>query len=252
MNKPPSGVDVVMDAVMTFLERPTGWTSVKKELNDTKFLDRIMDFNKDGINSKVLKKIESFTKESDFTPELMNKKSAAAGALCIWVRAIEDYAKCLKIVNPKREKKAIAEATVKRLRENLAEYEKEFAVLKAKLDLLQATIDKKAKQMDELKASLGALQSKIDRGEKLVSSLADEKANWIIKLEGYNEEESCLFGDCVMAAAFMSYGGPFPFDYRTILNKKWLEKISDEHIKISKGYQFIDFLSSKALARKWQ
>jgi dynein heavy chain len=39
-------------------------------------------------------------------PELMNKKSAAAGALCIWVRAIEDYAKCLKIVNPKREKKA--------------------------------------------------------------------------------------------------------------------------------------------------
>lgn len=49
MNKPPSGVDVVMDSVMVFLERPTGWTSVKKELNDTKFLDRIMDFNKEGI-----------------------------------------------------------------------------------------------------------------------------------------------------------------------------------------------------------
>jgi len=56
----------------------------------------------------------------------MNKKSAAAGALCIWVRAIEDYAKCLKIVNPKREKKAIAEATVARLRENLATYEEEY------------------------------------------------------------------------------------------------------------------------------
>jgi len=35
LNKPPRGVDTVMDAVMVFLEKPTGWTSVKKELNDT-------------------------------------------------------------------------------------------------------------------------------------------------------------------------------------------------------------------------
>jgi ribosomal protein S2 len=45
----------------------------------------------------------------------MNTKSAAAGALCTWVRAIEDYAKCLKVVNPKREKKAIAEANLLRM-----------------------------------------------------------------------------------------------------------------------------------------
>lgn len=49
LNKPPSGVDVVMDAVMVFLERPTGWVSVKKELQDTGFLQRIMDLDKDRI-----------------------------------------------------------------------------------------------------------------------------------------------------------------------------------------------------------
>jgi len=147
MNKPPSGVDVVMDAVMTFLEKPTGWTSVKKELNDTQFLNRIMDFNKDGIQPKTLKKIETYTREADFTPEFMNKKSAAAGALCTWVRAIEDYAKCLKIVNPKREKKAIAEALVARLRENLRKYEEEFEEIKAKLDVLERTIAEKQSEM---------------------------------------------------------------------------------------------------------
>jgi ribosomal protein S2 len=45
----------------------------------------------------------------------MMTKSAAAAALCTWVRAIEDYAKCLKIVNPKREKKAVAEANLARM-----------------------------------------------------------------------------------------------------------------------------------------
>jgi hypothetical protein len=40
----------------------------------------------------------------------VQKISFAAGALCQWVRSIEDYAKALKIVAPKREKKAYAEA----------------------------------------------------------------------------------------------------------------------------------------------
>ena len=129
MSKPPGGVDVVMDAVMTFLEKPTGWTSVKKELNDTGFLKRIIEFDKEAIAAKTLKKIENYTKDADFNPDYMNKKSAAAGALCIWVRAIEDYAKCLKIVEPKRQKKAIAEATVARLKENLRQYEEDFEKL---------------------------------------------------------------------------------------------------------------------------
>jgi dynein heavy chain len=140
LNKPPGGVDTVMDAVMVFLEKPTGWPSVKKELQDTQFLTNIMDLDKERIQQKTLKKIESYTQKPEFTPEYMGKKSAAAAALCIWVRAIEDYAKCLKVVNPKREKKAIAEQTVARLRENLAKYEEEFAVLQARLDQLDTTI----------------------------------------------------------------------------------------------------------------
>jgi len=106
--------------------------------------------------------------------------------------------------------------------------------------------------MDELKANLLALQSKIDRGEKLVSSLADEKANWIVRLAGFEINEACLIGDCMLAAAFMSYCGPFPSDYRNDLNKLWLEKIITEEIKYTKNQDFADFMASKALARKWQ
>lgn len=115
LNKPPHDVGVVMDSVMVFLEKPIGWASVKKELNDTGFLKSIMDLDKEHIQQKTLKRIETYTKEATFTPEYMMTKSAAAAALCTWVRAIEDYAKCLKIVNPKREKKAVAEANLARM-----------------------------------------------------------------------------------------------------------------------------------------
>jgi dynein heavy chain len=252
LNKPPSGVDTVMDAVMVFLEKPTGWASVKKELQDTQFLSNIMDLDKERIQAKTLKKIETYTREAEFTPEYMTKKSAAAAALCTWVRAIEDYAKCLKIVNPKREKKAIAEQTVARLRENLAKYEEEFAVLQARLDQLDATINEKTRVMDELKNNLLALQSKIERGDKLVTSLQEEKANWIVRLASFEQSESCLIGDCVLAAAFMSYGGPFPSNYRNSLSEMWYDKIVDEMIAYTKGQGFSEFMASKALSRKWQ
>lgn len=55
-----------------------------------------------------------------------------------------------------------------------------------------------------------------------------------------------MLGDCILAAAFMSYAGPFPSDFREILNSAWLEKVVDEEIKLSKTYSFTDFLASKA------
>jgi len=71
--------------------------------------------------------------------------------------------------------------------------------------------------MDYLKQDLASLQSKIDRGEKLVSSLADEKSNWIIRLAGFELDFGNLLGDCILASSFMSYCGPFPSDYRNKL-----------------------------------
>lgn len=49
LNKPPGDVATVMDTVMIFMEKPTGWASVKKELNDTAFLKNIMELDKEHI-----------------------------------------------------------------------------------------------------------------------------------------------------------------------------------------------------------
>lgn len=107
---PPKDVATVMSAVMICLGKQTDWPSVKRELTDPKFIDRIMQYDKENIPQKILKKLETYTKMENFLPEYMTAKSVAAGALCLWVRSVEDYAKALKIVAPKREKKAAAEA----------------------------------------------------------------------------------------------------------------------------------------------
>ena len=85
-----------------------------------------MYYDKDNIDKKILKKIEGYTKAETFQPEYVHGKSIAAGALCMWVRSIEDYSKALKIVAPKREKKRNAEEQLKLKMEYLATLESTF------------------------------------------------------------------------------------------------------------------------------
>lgn len=223
--KPPPDVAFVMDAVMVLLQKDIGWNNVKLALNDTGFLKSIMEFEKDNISAKTLKRIESYTKDPRFTYEYMIQKATAAAALCKWARAIEDYAKCLKIVNPKREKKRIAEEKVAEMEAALLKYREEYAVIDAKLQKLKREVEEKQAIMQKLKDDLTNLQMKIDRGEKLVSSLADEKSNWINRLAGFEEDYNNLLGDSILAAAFMSYAGPFPSDFRNDLNAIWKKKV---------------------------
>lgn len=143
-----------MGAVMTFMRKPTDWISVKKELTDPKFVDKIIDFDKENISPNTLKAIEKYTKEENFRPEYVGGKSFAAGCLCAWVCAIEDYAKCLKIVNPKREAMAKAQAIVAKLEENMKSLLAEYERVVARLDELNSIADLKNREVEQLRADL--------------------------------------------------------------------------------------------------
>ena len=62
-----------------------------------------------------MKKIEKYTKQDNFLPQILMQKSVVAGALCAWVRSVEEYHKALKIVRQKIAQKETAEALVQQL-----------------------------------------------------------------------------------------------------------------------------------------
>lgn len=63
---------------------------------------------------------------------------------------------------------------------------------------------------------------------------------------------TALQGDVVVAAAFMSYAGPFPSEYRAALvDRTWLPMISDLRIPASEGFSFSDFLADPSDVRDW-
>jgi dynein heavy chain, axonemal len=59
-------------------------------------------------------------------------------------------------------------------------------------------------------------------------------------------------GDVAVAAAFMSYAGPFPSEYRAALvDTAWLPMMSDLKIPASDGFSFSDFMADPSDVRDW-
>jgi len=184
---PPADVATVMSAVMVILGKPTTWLEVKRELADIKFIDKIMYIDKDNMKESTIKAVEQYTKRDNFYPEHIKGISLAAGALCLWVRSLESYAKALKIVKPKRAAKERAEEQLAKKVAYLNELQEKYRVLEENLKELKDTLQKTTEELENYRKELEDLQIKIERGEKMVSGLQNEKIRWEAQLINYDD-----------------------------------------------------------------
>jgi hypothetical protein len=92
--KPPELLLKTMNAVMTVMDKRATWASAKNELRDVNFLQKLKTFKKNEISNETLKKINEYTRDSTFQPQIVQKRtrSILAGVLCMWVHAIKMYA----------------------------------------------------------------------------------------------------------------------------------------------------------------
>ena len=77
---------------------------------DQNFIKQLMNFDKDNISDRVLKKIGQYCAKPDFDPQIVGRVSHAAQSLCMWVRAMEMYGRVYRVVEPKRQRLQAAQS----------------------------------------------------------------------------------------------------------------------------------------------
>ncbi|CDJ49023.1 hypothetical protein EBH_0056020 [Eimeria brunetti] len=251
--KPPDLVVKTMAAVMTVMEKPPSWSQAKIELNDPSFLTRVKNFDKDSITNATLKKIEKFTKDPSFAPPNVQKVSRAAGALCMWVHAMQMYAEVYREVEPKRLKLRLAEEELEKKQNDLRLARKSLEDIQGRLEELNNQYDESLRNKSELNSSAEELRVKLERAESLITGLADERDRWELSLESYKDKLGNIPGDALLASAFMSYAGPFTSSYRSHLVKDlWMSKLQESSIPCSADFDFTDFFVTPVDVRQWQ
>ena len=62
-----------MEAVMILRQAPPTWTEAKKHLGEQDFINQLVNFDKDHISDKTLKKIGAYVAQDDFMPDVVGK-----------------------------------------------------------------------------------------------------------------------------------------------------------------------------------
>ena len=238
MAKPPPGVDDVFSSVLVLLANAGGakdiactkkgmpkdvsWKAAQLLMKDVVgFIARLKGV-KDLIDTNQVPKvnfdhIRPYLAMEHYTPEVIKKKSNAAAGCCMFVIAIVTYYDIVVTVEPKRQ--ALREATEK-LNKATAELEvinAEVAELQAKLQVLIEQFDEAESTKNAAIAESDACEKKLNLAQRLVAALASEKVRWAEGIEQLKASYGLLTGDCLLAAAFVSYVGPFTKPFRTKL-----------------------------------
>uniref|UniRef100_A0A3B3BC08 Dynein heavy chain coiled coil stalk domain-containing protein n=1 Tax=Oryzias melastigma TaxID=30732 RepID=A0A3B3BC08_ORYME len=239
-DRPPALVETVMQAVMTLLGKSPSWADAKKELGDTNFIKTLVNFDKNRITDQVLKKIGTFCRQKDFQPETVGRVSLAAKSLCMWVRAMEVQ----EGVEPKRAQLNAAKAQLADKQAALSDSQNKLREVGERLEELKRQYGEKEVMRESLRKKSEEMEVKLDRAAKLVTGLAGEKIRW--EERGLEKDIHFLVGDCLLAAAFLSYMGPFLSSYRDeLLNIQTVE------IPCSPTFSFAAFLSKPTAVRDW-
>jgi len=193
MKNPPKAVKLVMKAICIINDikpekvpdKPTGrlvddyWTPSKKLLNDIKFLDNLINFDKDNIPSRIMKVInDEYLTNPDFDPDKVKKASIAAQGLCKWVRAISSYDQVVKEIAPKKHALVEAETMYNRAMDELNDKRSQLNIIEMKLKAVQDSLEENKRETIRLQNKSDEVQIKIKRAEELISVLGGEKHRW--------------------------------------------------------------------------
>jgi len=92
------------------------------------FLDSLINYDKENIHPEVIKAIQPYLKDSEFEPEFVRSKSAAAAGLCAWVINIIKFYEVFCDVEPKRKALAHANAELAAAQDKLSGIKRKVAV----------------------------------------------------------------------------------------------------------------------------
>jgi len=250
--KPPDAVKTVMEAVCIMFGQKPDWDNSKKILADMQFLDKLKTYDKDNIPAATLKKVAKYIADPTMEASAVQRVSKAAGGLALWVHAMDVYSKVAKEVGPKKAKLAEMNRILSEANALLATKQAELQAVTDKVAKLQEQCDQTMAEKKALADESELTANRLERAEKLTGGLEDEGVRWRQTLVDIARDALELLGNTFLAAACVSYYGPFTGIYRRRLVADWLAKAEEFSIPRSAGFELATTLGDPVQIREWQ
>lgn len=171
--------------------------------------------------------------------------------MCLWVIAVERFAKVYRVVEPKILRQKAAEDELNQVMKLLKSKQNELAEIEAKILILMSNLDEKKREMKVLQDHNDLTAARLNRAGRLTSALADEEIRWRDTVQELTAEQFAVSGDVLVASAYVAYLGAFPMSYRRELSEMWVEKCRSLNIPSSKSFNLVKILGDSFQIREW-
>lgn len=209
--------------------------------NVDKFLDRLKGFkgliDAGQIQKKNVDATRVYLALEHFNKDIIYNKSRAAAGLCDWAINIVKYYDVVSEVEPKRKELAEANATLAEANIKLEAVQTKVAELNAMVAKLEAEFNEAVEEKESAIRLSEKCQLKLSLANRLISALASEGARWKDTVAQLSEDFKVLTGDMLLAAAFVSYAGPFTSTFRLDLIQQWGKFIKDKGVPMTEGLE---------------
>nr|XP_006813236.1 PREDICTED: dynein heavy chain 6, axonemal [Saccoglossus kowalevskii] len=249
--KPPEMVQTVMEAVCIILSYKADWPSAKGLLGEANFLKKLQEYDKENMPDSTLRKLKKYIENPKFLPEIVEKTSKACKSMCMWVRAMDLFARVFRTVQPKKERLAAAEAELNATMAVLKEKQDKLAGVEAKIAELQAQYEDSVDEKDKLQKKMAQTSGRLKRAGKLTTALGDEQIRWSISVKDFEKEIGDVVGNVFVAAACVAYYGAFTSTYRNELVERWTDRCKELEIPVSDDLSLIKVLADPFEIRQW-
>ncbi|XP_049887204.1 dynein axonemal heavy chain 7-like [Pectinophora gossypiella] len=266
MKSPPRGIRIVMEAICILKDvkpdkvpNPSGvgtiedyWGPSKKILSDIKFLESLQNYDKDNIPPAVMKKLTTTVMlDEGFVPEKIRTVSVAAEGMCKWVIAMTKYDKVAKVVAPKKQRLAAAQAVYDKAMGALAIKQAQLREIQAKLAKLEEALAEQNRQQKIMDDEVANCMNKLKRAEMLISGLGGEKTRWTQIAKTLRETYNTLTGDILISAGVIAYLGPFTASFRIEQVASWAEATHDCGIVCTLNFSLTQTLGEPVTIQQW-
>lgn len=206
-------------------------------MSDPNFLRTLQELNCDAITQAQVRAVKAHMKKSSKLDDMQSISKAGYGLLR-FVQAVLGYCAVYREVKPKKERVEQLQREYDQAKHSLEKLYKEIAKLEDDLAKLNEKYETAMKRRQELQEETDIMIRRLIAADKLISGLSSEQERWTKDLAKLHIEREKLVGDCLLCAAFLSYCGPFTYEYRKrMIYEDWRRDLLEREVPLSDSFR---------------
>ncbi|CAI9729216.1 dynein heavy chain 5, axonemal-like [Octopus vulgaris] len=226
------------------------WSEALKLMSGN-FLNGLLTFPKDTINSETVELMQIYLRMEDYTFETAKKVCGDVAGLLSWTCAMAIFFGINKEVLPLKANLVAQEARLKTANQDLEIAQSQLDEKQAELDVVQAVYDEAMRKKQALVDDADNCRRKMGNATALIEGLSGEKIRWTDASKDFARQIQNLVGNVLLATGFLSYTGPYNQEFRDKLMNAWKQEMTKAKIPFTPKLDIINMLVDTTTITEW-